>query len=350
MIQLIRWLLFPFACLYGLIVWARNRLFDKRILKSIEFAMPIVSVGNLSVGGTGKTPMVEYLVALLKEEYQVATLSRGYKRRSKGFVLADNKTTAEQIGDEPQQIKSKFPDIAVCVNEDRVLAIPELLNKEPDINLVLLDDGFQHRYLQADFEILLTAYGDLFSNDFYLPTGNLRDWKGAYQRANIIVVTKCPHNLSIQEQNKIREEINPFPHQKLYFSGIEYAHPYHCFEQTMEIDLGQVEEVLLVVGIANATSLENYLTSQVETIEQYRFTDHHYFTPREIEKIKRKFEGMQHSNKIILTTEKDATRLRLFQTELQDLPVYVLPIEMLFLAQQKEFDQQIKDFLANYEM
>ena len=208
--------LFPFSLIYGFIIVVRNFLFDKDIIKSVSFNFPIIAVGNLSVGGTGKSPMVEYLITLLKDKYKVATLSRGYKRKLKGYVLAQAHTTAIEIGDEPMQFHSKFPDVAVAVGEERIVAIPQLLQDCPETNVIILDDAFQHRVIKPGFNILLTEYDNLFTKDFFLPAGNLRDQKSSYKKADVIVVTKCPFNLSKEEKDTIKKEIDPLPHQKVF--------------------------------------------------------------------------------------------------------------------------------------
>ena len=204
-----RILLLPFSLLYWLAIAIRNWLYNKKIIRSTSFGLPIICVGNLAVGGTGKSPMVEYLVRLLKDQFKVATLSRGYKRRTKGYALADDESTALEIGDEPMQFHIKFPDISVAVGEERLEAIPQLLHDRPDTQAIILDDAFQHRAIKAGLNILLTDYSNLFTRDFYLPTGDLRDLKSEYKRAEVIVVTKCKPDLTIHEKEKIIKEIEP---------------------------------------------------------------------------------------------------------------------------------------------
>ena len=231
MLKSFRFVLFPLSIIYGFVIWVRNKLYDKNILKSASFNFPVICVGNLSVGGTGKTPMVEYLIRLLKTEYKVATMSRGYKRKTKGFAIANNNTTALDIGDEPMQFYKKFPDITVSVAEERLVSIPQLLHDKPNTNVIILDDAFQHRQVKAGLNILLTEYRDLFTRDFILPAGNLRDLKSSYKRADIIVVTKCKSHLNEEEKSQIIKEIKPLAHQKIFFTKIEYASPYHLFNK-----------------------------------------------------------------------------------------------------------------------
>src|SRR5215212_8317876 len=222
-----RVLLLPFAILFWLVVLVRNWMYKKNILKSTSFGLPLICVGNLSVGGTGKSPMVEYLVLSLKNLYKVATLSRGYKRKTKGYALASAHTTAIDVGDEPMQFYRKFPDVPIAVGEQRILAIPQLLHDRPETQVIILDDAFQHRAIKAGFNILLTEWENLFTRDFFLPTGDLRDARSSYKRADLIVVTKCPADLSAKEKEETIKEIEPLAHQQVFFSTIVYGTIYH---------------------------------------------------------------------------------------------------------------------------
>ncbi|HEX8332627.1 MAG TPA: tetraacyldisaccharide 4'-kinase, partial [Segetibacter sp.] len=325
-----RILLFPFSLLYGLVVIIRNLLFDKKIIRSVNFNLPIICVGNLSVGGTGKSPMVEYLIRSLNHYYRVATLSRGYKRKTKGYALAGVNTTALEIGDEPMQFHSKFPGVAVAVGEERIVAIPQLLHDRPDTQVIILDDAFQHRAIHAGFNILLTECNDLFTRDFFLPTGDLRDQRSSYKRAHIIIVTKCPSNLTVVDKEKIIIEIKPLPHQKVFFTCIQYETPYHIITKE-ERKLSVSEEVLLVCGIANPVPLKSYISDNAKAYYQMLFTDHHIFTIDDLKKITDQYREIEEKKKIILTTEKDAVRLEKFQQELEHTPLYVLPISINFL-------------------
>lgn len=220
-----RILLLPFALVYWVIILIRNYLYDKNILKSASFGLPLICVGNLSTGGTGKSPMVEYLVMRLKHDFKVATLSRGYKRKTTGYALASDSSTALEIGDEPMLFHTKFPDVPVAVGEERLVAIPQLLHDRPETQVIVLDDAFQHRAVQAGFNIVLTDYGNLFTRDFFLPTGDLRDLKSSYKRANIIVVTKCPPDLSEMERSEIAREIQPVAGQQLFLQRLPMGSP-----------------------------------------------------------------------------------------------------------------------------
>lgn len=344
-----RILLFPFSLLYGIIVIVRNYLFDKEILKSVTFNLPIINVGNLSVGGTGKSPMVEYLIAFLSKEYKVATLSRGYKRKTIGYALANEETTALEIGDEPMQFHTKFPTVAVAVGEERIVAIPQLLHDRPDTNVIILDDAFQHRSIRAGLNILLTAYDDLFTRDFFLPTGDLRDQRSSYKRADIIIVTKCPDSMKDEERLAIIKEINPMPKQMVLFTCIEYGVPYHIITHNLKYITTQ-KELLLVCGIANPTPLKNYLVKQSKTYIQLSYSDHHIYTIDDLKNIQQQFEEMSTTDKMIVTTEKDATRLMKFKDVLLDIPLYVLPVKHRFLfGGEDQFDAQIHQFTAQFK-
>ena len=345
-----RVLLLPFALVYGAIVVLRNLLFDKKILRSSEFNFPLICVGNLSVGGTGKSPMVEYLIQLLRPHYKIATVSRGYKRKTKGYVLAKENTTALEIGDEPMQFHINFPDVAVAVGEERIVAIPQLLHDKPDTQAIILDDAFQHRVVKAGLNILLTPYGDLFTKDFFLPTGDLRDQRSSYKRADIIIVTKCPPDLPATEKQTIIAEIEPLPHQQVFFTAIEYGVPYHIVHHNFR-KITNEDEVLLVCGIANPKPLKDYIFDTAATYYQMDYSDHHIFRIDDLKDIRKKYENIQAEKKMIITTEKDAVRLIKFTDELQKLDLYVLPIRHKFLFDAgSEFDKMILHFIRHFKM
>jgi tetraacyldisaccharide 4'-kinase len=294
--------------------------------------------------------MVEYLLASLINNYRLATLSRGYKRKTKGYALAGENTTALEIGDEPMQFHAKFPGVAVAVGEERIVAIPQLLHDRPDTQVIILDDAFQHRSIRAGLNMLLTECNDLFTRDFFLPTGDLRDQRASYKRAHVIIVTKCPPDMSLTERDKIITEINPLPHQKIFFTSIKYGVPYHIISKE-EKTITTNEEVLLVCGIANPLPLKTYLTENAKTYHQMLFTDHHIFTIDDLKKISEQFEDIDVKQKIILTTEKDAVRLVKFQQELQNIPLYVLPISVLFLFDEaKHFDTAVGNFINEFKL
>ncbi|MEN9598083.1 MAG: tetraacyldisaccharide 4-kinase [Bacteroidota bacterium] len=344
-----RVLLLPIAGLYGLVIFIRNKLYDKRYLAAAEFNFPLICVGNLAVGGTGKSPMVEYLVLLLRPYFKIATLSRGYKRRTKGYALANEHTTALEIGDEPMQFHTKFPDIAVAVGEERVVAIPSLLQDRPALEAIILDDAFQHRTVKAGFNILLTDYSNLYTQDFFLPTGDLRDEWASAKRANIIVVTKCPANLDEQSRSNLLRDIRPQAHQHVFFSTIEYGLPYHICNRAEKCQITQEDEVLLVCGIANPKPLKEYLTLRAHTYYQLDYSDHHIFSSDDLADIIRKFREIQARNKMILTTEKDAMRLLKFKEELYNIPLFVIPVKPHFLFKEGEkFDALVYNFIKNF--
>ncbi len=344
-----RILLFPFSLLYWLGIAVRNFLYDKQVLKSSSFGLPLICVGNLSVGGTGKSPMVEYLVRLLEQRYQIATLSRGYKRKTKGYALAGPDTTALEIGDEPMQFHQKFPELPVAVGEERMVAIPQLLHDRPQTELIILDDAFQHRAVKAGLNILLTDYSNLFTRDFYLPTGDLRDLKSSYKRAEIIVVTKCKNGISAAEKEKIRNEIRPVNGQKLFFTGLEYGDPWH-FTNGDPKPLKAETEVLLVTGIANPRPLKMMLEEKHKTYQMLQFPDHHIFTIDDWKEIIRKFGEIKAKDKIILTTEKDAVRLDKFRQEASGVPLYVIPVRHQFLFDEAAvFEETVIQFIQQFK-
>ena len=338
--NLLRKILFPFAILYGLITDIRNFLFDKGILKSYSFDLPIIAVGNLSVGGTGKTPQIEYLIRLLSPNYKVATLSRGYKRQSEGFILADSNSNAAILGDEPFQFYSKFKNIKVAVDADRKNGIEQLLSQLEKPDIILLDDAFQHRKVKAGFYILLTSYGDLYCDDFMLPTGNLRESRRGAKRANVVIVTKCPENLSLDEQNKIRRFLlrrnDKGNNQELYFSFIDYDEFVYSEDKTMKVSEVKNVDKLLLAGIAKPNPFFAYLHS--ENDEKLVFPDHHHFTENDINNIKNKSQ-----NKIIITTEKDFVRLK---GRIPKEQLFYLPIRSSFLSASENFDKTITNYVG----
>lgn len=343
----------------------RNYLFDKRILKSASFEIPVISVGNLTAGGTGKTPHIEYLIQLLQYVYKVGTLSRGYGRKSHGFVLAKSGINAELIGDEPMQFKAKFPETVVAVAEDRVIGIPRMLHEVPETDVILLDDAFQHRAVRAGLSILLTEYNHLFTQDELLPVGWLREAKHNYHRADILIVTKCPTHLSSEEKEKIRKELNPFSYQKVYFSTITYGVIYPLFSENREQkpenrsqkledsqqatnSWQQTTDILLVSGIAKSVQLKKYLKEKFNRVFTREYKDHHNFDQYDLEAIRDTLKNIDSENKMIVTTEKDAVRLALhanwfLQNKIQ---IFVQPIRVEFLdADGEKFNAAIQKYI-----
>jgi len=336
--EILRILLFPFAILYGLITSIRNFLYDKAILKSTSFDIPVIAVGNLSVGGTGKTPQIEYLIRLLSENYKVATLSRGYKRKSEGFVLADSSANAEIIGDEPFQYYQKFPKIQVAVDANRTNGIQQLLAQKNPPEIILLDDAFQHRKVKAGLYLLLTAYNDLYCDDFTLPVGNLRESRSGAHRAKIVIVTKCPESLSLDEKNKIRSKLDLNPDQQLFFTAINYDDA--VFSENNQLPVREIQKTdkVLLAGIAKPEPFFNYLKKENDVL--MKFPDHHHFSDSEIAEIKAKAK-----NKLIATTEKDYVRIKdQFSAE----QLYHLPIQSSFLGNKSDFDETIANFVCQF--
>ncbi|HEY4108552.1 tetraacyldisaccharide 4'-kinase [Puia sp.] len=345
----IRILLFPFSLIYASIVIVRNWCFDKKILASTSFNLPVICIGNLAAGGTGKSPMVELLIRLLKDRYAIAVLSRGYKRKTRGYALAGNSTTALDIGDEPMQFHSKFPDVAVAVGEERIVAIPQLLHDRPATRAIILDDAFQHRAVKAGLNVLLTDCSNLFTRDWWLPSGDLRDAPSSYRRADVVIVTKCPDDLTDDQRRAIAIEIAPQPHQQLYFSAINHGTPYHITRQTTGI-IDEEVEVLLVTGIANPAPLKRWLNEHSRTYYELAYGDHHIFTIDDLQTIIRRFSGIAAEKKLILTTEKDAVRLIKFRQELEGWPFYVLPIAPKFLfGEEDRFADVILQFINEFK-
>jgi len=345
----LRLLLAPFSLLYGLVIAIRNACYNLDIFSSKRFAIPTIVVGNLSTGGTGKTPHVEYLIRLLSQDFSVATLSRGYGRKTQGFLLASDRSTHEDIGDEPKQFQSKFKDVPVAVDAKRVNGMNELMAQFPELDLVVLDDAFQHRAVKPEVAILLTPYSDLYINDYLLPTGNLREWRGASDRADIIIVTKCPELLSLLERRAIKEELAPKSHQSVYFSYFAYGSLKPVRPQDPVRRLCDVKKIFLFTGIASDEPLLDHLESFDVEVKHTRFPDHHAYTQEEITSLLKEFEvfGLT-GNPLILTTEKDW--MRLIGTELQDLvcqvPLYYIPIEVVFHGQDgNEFNEQIIQYV-----
>ena len=343
--------LYPISCLYGMVVELRNKLFDWGMLQSKSFNIPIICIGNITVGGTGKTPHTEYLIKLLHDQFHVAVLSRGYKRRTKGYVLANPESTAKTIGDEPFQMYTKFSDITVAVDENRCHGIEQLLDiKSPSIDVVLLDDAFQHRYVKPGLSILLTDYHRLICDDALLPTGRLRESIKGKNRAQIVIVTKCPSEIKPIEYNIIAKRINLFPYQQLFFSSFRYGNLQAVFpglnpeRKILKLSSLSDMHLLLVTGIASPTTILKKLKEYTQHTDLLSFGDHHDFSSQDMQVVKERFERLKGECKLIITTEKDATRLihhRALDLSLKPF-IYALPIEIEILQnQQDSFNQHI---------
>jgi tetraacyldisaccharide 4'-kinase len=342
-------LLYPVSLLYGLFTDFRNFLFDMGILPAKEFAFPVICVGNIAVGGTGKTPHTEYLVDLLRKDYKVATLSRGYKRKSKGFLIASSSTTVNDIGDEPLQISRKFQDILVTVDKNRVNGVTTIVEDYPEIEVIILDDGFQHRSLTPGFSILLCDYNRLIMTDHMLPYGDLRESKRNIRRADMILITKCPENISPIERRIIVKDINKSTYQNLYFTSIKYSLPLPLFNGNADaIIQGTDCGIVLVTGIANPQPLKDHLQESYSEIIHLAFPDHYNFTEKDLNDISDAFSSLKSKTRYLFTTEKDAVRLREFiniAEPIRSLSFYI-PVGIYFLNEDKdEFDNLIIDYV-----
>ncbi|MCL4107818.1 UNVERIFIED_CONTAM: hypothetical protein GTU68_027203 [Idotea baltica] len=331
----------------------RNFFFHIGLIKRSTFNIPVINIGNLSIGGAGKTPHVEYLIGLLKPYINTSVLSRGYGRNTKGFLFVESNGNANDFGDEPLQYKRKNNDLVVAVSESRALGIPEMIKKYPTIHTVLLDDAFQHLAVEPSLNILLTEQTNLFTDDYLLPSGRLREWRSAYKRADIIIVTKCRPGFDEDQKNNIIARINPETNQKIFFSHYLYGDPYNMYDPNHRIKLDNQNTILMVSAIANTDYLSHYLESLGCEIDHIQYEDHHYFTEHEISVIKDTFEKIENPNKILLSSEKDAMRLDLHQKFIisNQLPIFALPIKVEFLfGEGKIFDEAIKGHLTNFKI
>jgi tetraacyldisaccharide 4'-kinase len=343
---LLRILLFPFSWLYYLVTQIRNRLYDQGLRPSVRFEFPVICVGNLTVGGTGKTPMVEHLIRLMRDRHKIATLSRGYGRATKGFRIAGDSDNADTLGDEPYQFYKKFgKEITVAVGEERALSIPLILQEHQEISVVLLDDAFQHRKVAPSFSILLTDYNRPFYNDFLLPSGRLRESRWSAGRADIVVVTKCPAETSEDEMMKIEKLIRSYAEKPVFFTSIRYGRPTPFLNSPPM----PTQRVVLISGIANARPLETYVKQNYTLVRHFAFSDHHKYSIQDIESfliIADKDPGVS-----FLTTEKDKVKLDvpLFHELIAGKPFYYIPIEMDFIKNGKDFDEMVLNVVKSVQ-
>ena len=341
-----RILLLPISLLYHIVLSIRHKLYDWHILKSLRFEYPIICVGNLNLGGTGKTPHTEYLVQLLKDTYRVAILSRGYGRKTKGFQRAEEHSTYETVGDEPLQYYHKFPEIQVAVDEDRIEGVEGLIIGTSTPDVILLDDAFQHRRIKAGLNILLTEYQHLYCNDFLFPAGTLRDIKSAAKRADIIVVSKSPKSLDKEEKQQIINKLKPTEIQKVYFSSLEYAPLKPLNKSAKLVSATDADAVLAICGIAKPEPFVEELKTQFKTVDFLQFGDHHAYTENDVKTILKRFADLACDKKIIVITEKDAARLTNspYLCQFECAPLYDLPVSVRFHDKEK-FNEEILTYV-----
>ncbi len=346
-------LLLPVAWLYGFIMWVRNLLFDSGILRQVEFDIPIISVGNLSLGGTGKTPHTEYLVRLLKDIYCVATLSRGYGRETRGFLLAPRRTNAKYIGDEPMQYSRKFPGIRVAVDEKRRRGVRNLIEKVPGLEVILLDDAFQHRWVRPGLSIVLTDYHHLYFEDHVVPSGRLREFPRGIKRADIIVVSKTPRILSPITRRRILEQMKTTEKQQVFFSFISYAPPVPVFDYPANAFPVKPGYILLFTGIAHDYPLKEQLERECRDLVMVKYPDHYPYSLKDAEELKKRFDDLPGSKKVLVTTEKDAMRLRAVDAAniFKNVPLFYIPIEVDFHGQDREnFNKAVLSYVGQSKL
>jgi tetraacyldisaccharide 4'-kinase len=342
-------LLYPASLIYGAIVALRNKLFDLDILKSREFDIPVISVGNITVGGTGKTPHVEYLIKLLKKDFKVASLSRGYKRKSKGFHYVKTDSPVEEVGDEPLQIKLKNPDIPIAVEGNRVKGINKLKSDHNDLNVILLDDAFQHRYVKPGISILLIDYHLPIWEDSLMPYGRIRERWHQMKRANIIIFTKCPDKIKPINRRLMIKNLNPFPYQKVFFTTFSYGPIKPVFpgvKTSLSLETLKEEKanILIITGIANPRQLKKYIRGFSPRLAELKYPDHHTFSRKDLNEITSTFNKMKGNRKIMITTEKDGVRLKKFTSLPDEIKhhLYYIPVTVKFLENGKEeFDKHV---------
>ncbi len=338
-----RYLLFPFSLIYAIITHLRNLAFDYGIFKSKSHNIPIVCIGNLSVGGSGKTPHIQYLINLLKENYKVAILSRGYGRNSSNLQYVEINSPTNQVGDEPLLIKRNHPDCLVVVEKNRNKGVKKILEDFPETELILLDDGFQHRWIKAGFNIIITPYDSPYYQDCLIPIGNLRESKKEANRAQVIIISKTPEKSNPNERKEVVRKLNLFDSQTAYFSHVKYS-KWKCINTDNEIQYDKTYNITLITGIANAEPLVSHLQKIGHSIHHLKYPDHHKYTTKDINDILAKHNADRSTKKLILTTEKDATKLREFKKEFRTNNIYIVPIKVA-IEKNERFKKQILDYV-----
>ncbi|MFZ5431931.1 MAG: tetraacyldisaccharide 4'-kinase [Bacteroidota bacterium] len=348
---MLKLLLYPLSLLYGLVVSVRNKLYDFKLFKSREFDIPVISIGNITVGGTGKTPHTEYLIKLLKQNYRVAALSRGYKRKSQGFRLVDTSSMVEEVGDEPLQMKRKYPGVTISVCENRVQGVDALLEANPAPDVVVLDDAFQHRRITPGLNILLIDYNKPIKDDYLLPLGRLRESKLQARRANIIIITKCPNEITPITRRIMAKDVHLYPYQDLYFTTMVYGQLCPVFPEGKPMDLFNDPRhmaILAVTGIAAPEYAVRHLKQITSEVDSMLYPDHHNYTEQDIRNIMERYDRLGNPKKIIVTTEKDTVRLKQMNLP-PDMKkaLYYLPVQVKFLDREgKQFDKRILDYVG----
>lgn len=340
----LRKFLYPFSWLYGGVTSVRNKLFDWEVLPSQKYDFPVISVGNITVGGTGKTPLTEYLIRLLKDDWNLALLSRGYKRQTKGALLAEKDATANEIGDEPYQMLSKFPQLNVVVAEKRVEGM-DIIQKSTSTNVVLMDDAYQHRYVCPGLSILVIDYNRPLWKDAPFPAGDLRETKAGQNRADLIVINKCPQQLTVEEKNKWIKKLKPEPHQKVFFSSVNYGMPIDLKRNVLNLN---DRPLMLLAGIARPEPFYEFVEQQYQVHNKLTYPDHHHFDEKDIAKIKQRLGALGDKAKIV-TTEKDFGRLKGWDSEIENALVYI-PIELKILFDEENlFELIIRNYVREYQ-
>ena len=348
-----KYLMWPIALLWGISAWIRNKMYDTGFLSSAEFEVPVISIGNLSMGGSGKTPHTEYFLYRFREMMNLAVLSRGYRRRTSGFRIAKTTDTYVTIGDEPRQIKSKFPNVAVAVGESRALAIPSLISKHPETHAILLDDAYQHRSVKPALNILLTPYSLPFWKDQLFPVGWLREPAKNSDRADLIVVTKCPEDFNSNMEQEILDNIQANNKQVVFFSKIRYGIPYRLLSSANRREINSQITVLLFSGIANGGELKDYISERAEEVLWLEFDDHNNYEQRDLQTLLEVYNNLEldEDRKMIITTEKDAVRLEPYREFIinENLAIYCLPLRVEFTGSNKgEFDNLVLEYINYY--